>query len=346
MRFISILTSRGFAIFLLVTSVVLLILWNEYPNLYSPTFLIIPAFLFFSISLCIVKRIIACRLKKDERFLGSLIFHIGILIIVVATAAGSLTRFSAIVRLPQGIPVSIDNNDFSIIHNEPLGFKEKPFINIKLEDFETTYADERFPVEHTATVSIGILGSQGYRSFKEKIEVNRPFIYDGYSFLFESGGYAPRFILRDEDGNTVFNRFIRHSNDIKNEDVFYMEEAGLTLYLRFFPDVFREGTKYGNRSPVPKNPAFGIKILRRDDPFKDVWKGVLKKGEMARFGGMTLEFSDIRPYVMIQVVRDPSYWGIFVGWVFIVGGLLIRYLPVWKTEVWVRKRVTDNIQSL
>ena len=137
-------------------------------------------------------------------------------------------------------------------------------------------------------------------------------------------------MLKDRDGGVIFNSYINLSNNIKSEDVFYIKEAGLTLYTRFFPDVFREGTKAGSRSPMTRNPAFGIKVVKRNSPFTDAWKGILKKGESARFDNMTLEFADLKPYVVIKVVKDPTYWGIFAGWILIILGLLIRYMPMVK----------------
>lgn len=205
MRFLNFLISRGFAVVLLVISVGLLIFWNKYPDFYSSLFLAIPIFLFFSISLCIVNRITTNWQRWDIAFCGSVVFHIGMLIVILSTSLGYLTRFFAVVTLPQGVLVSLDSKDFSTIYEQPFGMREMPVINLKLNDSEAKYADERFPVEYTVGVDIGILRDDGYYSFKDKIEVNQPIHYDGYSFLLESGGYSPRFILKDKDGNIIFN---------------------------------------------------------------------------------------------------------------------------------------------
>jgi len=327
MQFLNFLTSRAFAVFLLIVSVGLLILWNRYPDFYSPLFLVIPAFLFFSIFLCIVSRIATCRQRRNVRFWGSVVFHIGMLIVIMATSIGVLTRFFAVVALPQGVLVSIDNKDLSTIHEKPLGMRENPFINLKLDDFEAKYADERFPVKYIANVDIDIMGDDGYRSLNDKIEINRPVIYDGYSFLLERGGYSPLLILKDKNEKVLFNGYVKLSNSITTEDVFDIAEAGLTLYTRFFPDMYREGNKVGSRSPVIKNPAFGIRIVQRENPFKDIWRGVLKEGETARFDDLILEFADLRAYVVVQIIKDPTYWGIVAGWILIMIGLTVKYFP-------------------
>lgn len=330
MKFLSFLTSRGFAVFLLAVSIGLLVSWNKYPNLYSPIFLIIPACLFLSISLCIANRITACKLKRDIRFWGSTTFHIGMLVIIAATSLGYSIRFFAMIVLPQGVSVTLDDKSFVAVYEDRLDSGGRPFVNLKLNEFEAKYAEEQFPVEYIADITIGIIDKDGYRNLTDKIRINKPFNYDGYNILFENSGYSPRFVLKDRDGGVIFNSYINLSNNIKSEDVFYIKEAGLTLYTRFFPDVFREGTKAGSRSPMTRNPAFGIKVVKRNSPFTDAWKGILKKGESARFDNMTLEFADLKPYVVIKVVKDPTYWGIFAGWILIILGLLIRYMPMVK----------------
>ena len=330
MKFLSFLTSRGFAVFLLAVSIGLLVSWNKYPNLYSPIFLIIPACLFLSISLCIANRITACKLKRDIRFWGSTTFHIGMLVIVAATSLGYSIRFFAMIVLPQGVSVTLDDKSFVAVYEDRLHSVGRPFVNLKLNEFEAKYAEEQFPVEYIADITIGIIDKDGYRNLTDKIRINKPFNYDGYNILFENSGYSPRFVLKDRDGGVIFNSYINLSNNIKSEDVFYIKEAGLTLYTRFFPDLFREGTKAGSRSPMTRNPAFGIKVVKRNSPFTDAWKGILKKGESARFDNMTLEFADLKPYVVIKVVKDPTYWGIFAGWILIILGLLIRYMPMVK----------------
>jgi hypothetical protein len=134
--------------------------------------------------------------------------------------------------------------------------------------------------------------------------------------------------LKDRNGNVIFNKFVPVSNITNQEDAFDIFGAGLTVYTRFFPDMYKEGEKYGTRSRELKNPAFGIKVTTKKDPFRDTWRGVLKKGERTEFNGMTLELADLKPVVTLQIAKDPTYYGIYAGWALIVMGLLVRYSPV------------------
>lgn len=337
MRLLTFLTSRGFAIFLLAISAGMLVIWRGRPQYYSPVFLIIPLLLFLSICFCIVKRIIARGAGWDRGFCGSFIFHAGLLVIIAAASIGPLTRFWATVILPQGMTVSMEDKAFAVIRNIPIG-GASPDISMKMDGYEARYADDRFPIDYAAHATVLLMEKGIYRQRGEDIRINAPLWLGGYQFLLEEGLLAPLFILRNKDGNEIFKRFVRVSNEITTEDRFDIPGVNLVLYTRFFPDVYKEGGKYGSRSPYPRNPAFGIRVTGKNNPFKDIWKGVLKKGEKAEFEGMNLEVADIKPVVILQVMGDPTYWGVFAGWLLIAGGLTMRYLPLEKAS---RRKTKD-----
>jgi cytochrome c biogenesis protein ResB len=331
-RLFSLLGSRGFAIALLVVSIVVLIFWRGNPDYYSPIFLVVPAFIFLSISVCIVKRL-KDRPSKDARFWGSFIFHIGMLAIIATTTFGTLTGFFGRTVLPEGVSVPLGNNDLSTITRSSLNPDETPFMTLRLDDFTMTYREERFPVRYAAAITFGILLKDNYRIINESVEINRPFDYEGYRFLLEDGGYSPRFILKTKDGKTLYDGFVRLSNETKREDVFELRGTDLIIQSRFFPDLYKKDGMVGTRSPVLKNPAFGIKVNRKkQDSGILIWKGVLKEGEEAEFAGMTLEFHELRPYVVLLVVNDPTTPWLLGGWVLVVAGLVIRYFPARSTR--------------
>lgn len=325
-KFIGFLTSRGFAISLLIVSAGLLLLWNRYPAVYSPLFLIIPSFIFLSIALCTVKRAIARGLGKDIRFWGSAIFHIAMLIVIAATSIGHLTRFSAVAALPQGMTVNMLNGDFVSVDSTSF-MGEIPFISMRLEWQKSQYKGGWLPTDHSAGLKIGYMEGNSFRTVNETIGINSPIKKNGYEFLLDRGNLSPLFILKDTEGKILFNQFADLSNETGAEDTFEIPKRDLTVYTRFFPDVFKEDGKYKTLSKNPDNPAFGLRIGKKDDPFKDIWKGVLKPGEKAEFNSMTLEFADLRPVVTIRISKDPTYWGIMAGWILIVAGLVVRYIP-------------------
>lgn len=333
MRLFIFLTSRLFAIILLGASIVSLIVVNKYPSLYHPLILTLPAALFLSILLCSIRRL--CSEKYRTHIVwGSFIFHLGMLIIIMTTAYGTTTRFLVNVTLPEGLSLDLGNEQFVDLRDLPLS-GEIPDIYLRLNSQETIYADKTYPIDYRADVTIGLFEDGGIKRTDELLRVNSPVKRGGYDFTLSSGELSPRFSVKDAAGDIVFSEFVNLSQKTGFEDSVDIPEAELTLYTRFFPDLYMEGGKYGTRTPELRNPAYGIRAVLKSDPFKDLWQGVLKEGERAEFSGLALEFTELRSVVVIKIVKDVSYWGILIGWLVIVVGLLVRYFSVltpWAKE--------------
>ncbi len=331
---ISLLASRGAAIILLAVSIGLLALWRGNPDYYSPLFLFIPAFMFASISVCTLKRLWGSD-RKNLSFGGSVVFHAGMLAVIASTTVGATVSMYGRVALPKGVTVTVGDDVFSKIDPNLLSGDEIPFLSIRLDDFETTYEKDRFPVRYTANLSFGILEDNGYRSMKKKVEINSPFDYGRYKFLLENGGYSPHFILTKE-GKTLHDGYIKLSNETSKEDSYEPPGADIIIHTRFFPDFYWENEQAGTRSPVPKNPAFGIRINRKEGPAFEaplpLWSGILKEGDKAEFKGMMLEFRDLNPYVVLLVVSNPSVPWLIGGFILITVGLVARYLPMIQSQ--------------
>ncbi|HHL40004.1 MAG TPA: hypothetical protein ENJ37_05815 [Deltaproteobacteria bacterium] len=327
MRVVDILVSRGFAVFLLAASLVLLVFMARRTGLYSPLFVLLPAFVFASLFFCTLRRYRARR-RRSVKFIGSLVFHGGLMAGVAVIFFAPLVRFSAYVEALEGMSVSADDGDYVTVLERPLVGPAAPFISFKLERFVIRYKDDVYPVDYTAYSRIAFLEGGEFRDVEVPIRINGPFRRGGYTFLLENGGYAGRFVLSDRSGAVLFDRYVKLARETAREDSFEAPEAGLVFYTRFFPDLYVKDGGVGTRSPYPRNPAFGIKAARRDDPFRDIFKGVLRVGESAGFDGLTLRLADIRAFAVIYVVRDPTYYWIFVSWTAIVAGLAMRYGPL------------------
>lgn len=329
MNLIGFLASRGFAVFLLVVSVVLLAVWTRYPDLYSPLFQIVPAMLLLSLVICTVKRVKAGRQGTAVRFRGSIIFHAGMIIGVTTMFLSPLMRFGAKMHAIEGITTSLSDTESATVIERPVFRNRDPDISLTLNRYDAEYKEGRYPVDYSADVTVAFLEGDEYRKTDAKIRINGPLHIRGYQFLLENGGYTPLFVLTDKDGTETFKSFVRLLNVPNKEDSFEIEQAGLIVYTRFFPDMYREWGKFGTRSLVPKNPAFGIKIVRKGTFMQEVvFSGVLRPGESASFNGMTLTFEDLKSYVALVVVKDPIYYLVFLSWGIGIVGLLMRYLPL------------------
>lgn len=326
MNVIGFLTSRGLAVFLLALSAALMVAWTRYPGFYSPYFLIVPAFVLLSLLTCTLKRIKLLGKKAGAPFWGSIIFHFGMIAGVAIMFLSPLFRYSARISPLQGSTVVFNDMDAVSIIDKPVFGASTPDISLKLTGYEVKYEEGIYPIDYAAFVTVGFLEGDEYRRTDSVVRINGPLKLKGYQFLLESGGFTPMFTLHDNDDRELFKSYVRLANAPKIEDSFEIKKAGVIVYTRFFPDMYRDGPKVGTRSMELKNPAFGIKILRKDTR-QEVFSGVLKVGEAAVFEGLTLELKELRPFAVLVVVKDPFYWLLFIGWGIGLAGLIIRYFP-------------------
>ena len=327
---VGLFASRGFAIFLLALSIAVLFVWSRVPEFYSPWLLLIPLALIVSLILCMIRRIGAAT-NRDITLWGSMLFHLGMVVIIAAAVVGPLSRFHAIVVLPQGMDV--DTADRELVNTMAAPFAEIPqIVYLRLEHHHTEYSKGRFPIEYVAELVVGYMEDGVLRTEHVTLRVNEPAKIAGSQLLLVRGYMVPRFVLTDSHGNVLFNSLVRLSNVTAQQDSFQIDGAGLVLYTRFFPDVYRKGRTYRTLSAIPRDPAFGIKVAKKSKPFEDIWKGVLRVGEYGEFDGLRLEFAELKPVVEVEITEDPSYPLVFGGWIMVVFGLLIRYIPKLRSD--------------
>jgi cytochrome c biogenesis protein ResB len=324
MKIIDLLTSRGFAIFLLLISIGIL-LFRKYSGLYSELFLFVPLLLFISILLCLIKRIIKEGKGSGLHFYGSILFHLGMLVIIFGGSLGYLTRFNAVFVLPQGETISMDSELSTVLLSSE--FATPPVMNIRLNSYKSTYEEGIYVVDHKAFLTIGYMDGAGFKTIDDVISINSTLWCGPYQLMLELLYQSPQFILTDSKGDVVFNENVKISNRPSWEDSFEIKQAGLTIHTRFFPDIVKDGTTFTSRSPELNNPAIGIRVVQKKNPFTDAASVVLKLGEDVAFDGYNLQFKELVPFVTIKIMRDPSYWVFIVGWLMLVLGLVIRYIP-------------------
>lgn len=326
MRLFDFLTFRGLAVAMLTVSVALLVIWTRYPDFYSNLFLAVPAIVVLSLIFCTVKRVRLAQ-RKDLRFWGSIIFHAGMIIGVFIMFLAPLVRFSARITLLEGVQTDFNDREFVQHIDKPFFGATVSGGTMVLRDYKAEYKDGVYPVDYSAHVTLSVLDSDVYKRSDDWIRINGPLDLAGYKFLLETGGYAPLFTLKDSGGNIIFRNHVKLNNITRSEDSFFIKEAGLVVYTRFFPDMHREGNRVGSRSLALNNPAFGLKIARKEDLSKIIYSGVLKVGESASLGDMTIEFSRLKSFSVLYVVKDPLYYWLFAGWGIGLAGLILRYLP-------------------
>ncbi len=264
--------------------------------------------------------------KGEGGFWGSAAFHAGMLVVLLGVLVSTFTRYNGRLVLTEDFDIEPTKALKGLSKNERYVF---PVRDMVLKSFSPVY-EGAFPVDYAARfMNQDVYG----RVQEETVRVNEPMKAGGYEFILTRYGFAPRFVLRDREGKVV-------SDDVVNlvvitpdqVDDFPVLEGKVSVKARFFPDFYidSERGRAWTRSREPKRPVFLLSIERNGN----IASGFVPMGRSIEFEGYTLEFTELRYWVHLDVSRDSGLPFIFLGFIAIIVGLTVR-LALNEKEAWV-----------
>lgn len=308
----------------------------------------------------------ATTVSAEKGFLketGNLFFHIALLGMLLAVAAGQLFGYHGKVMVTEG--EGFANVRPSYITFDPGRFigptDMKPF-TVKLDDFHATYqragAQRGMPQSFSATVHYR--ASPGSPWQRKTIEVNHPLVIGGAKIYLLGHGYAPTFTVRDGGGDVAFKgpvKFLpRNKGGSTSDGVVKVPDARPTqlAFAGFFTPTTAP-SKNGPTSvfPAPLNPAVTLlaykgQLAVSSGVPKNVYQldttGLerVKADQLTPGQTMTLPngqgsitFSGFKEWAGLKITDDPSKKWALAAAAFILAGLLLT-LWVRRRRVWVR----------
>ncbi len=243
-------------------------------------------------------------------FLGSILFHVGLICVFLAAPITALTSITASVVLTDGITEQ-SLRDVA----DGAGARQLPDVQITASGLWGKYYEGFYNVDFGGTLKIG--------DWEGPVLVNKPAYYDGFQFALTQYGYSP--CVNAESGDET----LMHACFKLDYDKGMMEPAGvlgpgMSMYLMFFPDFDREGGNLMSRGNEAKNPVLLIKLYRDG---KALHKGfLLKPGEEGEFEGMRFSFPELRNWGGFMVTKEFGMVVVLIGSLFGIPGLLVRFL--------------------
>lgn len=289
----------------------------------SPWFYVLPAFIFMSTLICTIERLIR-RKKKDLGFWGSMIFHAGLLTIIIAAIITKLTLFEGEVLLTEGYPFPLGREGYLKISREPDSGIQFPEGTITMTKYKNIYQGD-FAIDHEASITI----DRGGIPWKTAIKVNQPLEIDGLQYTLNKYGFSPAFVVKDDKGNVLVDAFINLVVVQGKEDSFEVPGKNTMIYVRFHPDF--EMTKEGPRSKsrIPNNPVVAVKVKRWGKESKFLH---IKMGSSKNIMGYNISFPELKYWAHFLVKRDKGVPVFIVAFFLVVGGLSLRFLTMKPKE--------------
>lgn len=362
--------SRKVAVFLLITTLVLLLLATRLEIIgtltSSPFFVVLPVLIFTSILLCTLKRVRTRRAKAPDisafnvkrdidlegqaglseaaafigrrwvviekdgghillgkggvGFWGSVIFHMGLLSLLIAAMVTAITAFNAELLLNEGLPVPLGREGFLKIWREPTLPFEMPQGELVMEGFKARYEGDNFPVHYEAKLNVKTEeGEQIYG-----VGVNKPLNFGSLHYTLDHYGFSPGFVIKDGAGNLLFDGNVTLILMDGREDYFDVPDTNLRIFVRFYPDYVK--TNLGGattRSRIPNNPVFGLKVKRGEETGRGM---IVKMGEEIGIDGLSISPTGLKYWAHFGVARDLGIPVFAVSFFLIVSGLLVRFI--------------------
>lgn len=277
--------------------------------------------------------------KQDNRIyaqrnsigvLGTPLFHISILFIILAVVYGSMGRMEGDMRLIEGQTLSEDHGNYMFINEGPFFYENHKKFNITLEKFYADYIDETgIPREQGGKI---VLSENGQIKKSDVVFTNHQMTYEGYTFLGNVYGLAPLLLLINPDGTVYSGSYITATDEDQSQRyVSYFQlgdtglEGGLMVYMtaNLTSNITEEG--------IGQIPILFLKIFDKGKEINDV---TLRLNETVRIGDRKLGFYDIKYWSNFYVVKDNSMFLIFTGFGLMILSLFISFFIVPK-RMWV-----------
>jgi len=280
---------------------------------------------------------------EKNRFgtLGTSIFHLCILLIIISTLYGTAGRMEGDMRLTAGQTLSEDHMNYMYINEGPLFFENHQKFDITLQDFYPDYYDG----SNTARGAAGnlVITKEGKEVKSDIVYSNNMMTYGGYTFLGNVYGMAPLLLLRSSDGSVISGSYIEASDNDESKRYVAMFDIGETgleggLMVYMTANLTSGEIEQGN---VEQTPVMFLKIF---DKGKEIFNGKLGINDAVQLNDKYLVFSDIKYWSNFYVVKDDGVVFIYTGFALITLSLFVMFFIVPK-RLWVEIAYDENTNS-
>ncbi|HJU96365.1 MAG TPA: cytochrome c biogenesis protein ResB [Jiangellaceae bacterium] len=309
---------------------------------------------------------------------GNLVFHLAVVVVLVAVAVGSLFGYRATVLVPEGSGFANSVIQYDGLSSGALfDAGDLPPFSLELDEFEMQFveAGPQLGTPDRFEATVRFTPEPGAPERTRTIRVNEPLEVDGTLVHILNPGYAPAITVRDADGAVLAEGpvpFLPQDNSFTSTGVRKVPvgpEAGMGedigIQGLFLPTAVVDDRGPRSIFPEPRNPALFITAFHGDlglddgqpqsvyrldtsdmEQFRaddgEAFRAALAVGETVQlpdgFGSVT--FDGYVTWVNLQIGRNAGKEFVLGGAMMALAGLLAS-LYVRRRRAWVR--VTPNV---
>ncbi len=258
---------------------------------------------------------------------GSIIFHIGLLIIIAGAIWGQLYKLD-------GQFFVIEGKEFTDLHSEYVQVKEGPLFAENHGRFKiflhsvNVIGYNQYGVPDNLESDLTLTGPEG-SSKRVKVSNREPKSLADYELYQFKHGYVPILGFKPKDSTkgyliTAILDSLIHGVSEEHLGQIKLPGTQLVAKVKFFADVGGSAENPTAASYQLKNPGLFMKIYDKE---RLVYKGVFKPGDKVVFEGSTLEFLQLKQWSGLSVNKDQGRIPVYIGfWGGIAGIFLIYFV--------------------
>jgi cytochrome c biogenesis protein len=317
------------------------------------------------------------RIRRDENSIsaekgyaresGNLLFHLSLVLILIAVGVGSLlgSRGDAIVNVSDrfiNTPTSYDILGFGKYQSED----SLPPFSITVKDFKAEYD----PVTNAAIdyeLTVLTANPAGSKEETRIIKVNQPLTYGSTKIYLQANGYAPIVVVKDKFGKVVFDgptTFLPQDGNLSSIGAIKIPDMQpqIGFVASFLPTADRDPIRGGFSSyPEVLDPRLLLAVWKGDlglntgvpqsvyridtSKMERIGLKALVLNESYDFGEGSITFTGWTSWVNLQIVNDPGKGFALIGAILAILGLLIS-LFTRQRRVWVKQGKKTQVAGL
>jgi len=305
--------------------------------------------------------------KGYERESGNLLFHLSLVLILIAIGVGSLfgSKGDAILNVGDrfiNTPTSYDILGFGKYQAED----SLPPFALTIKDFKAEYdPTTNAPLDYTLTVLAAI--PAGSKEKTEIIKVNKPLTYGSTKVYLQANGYSPIVIVKDKSGKVIFDGptpFLPQDANLSSIGAIKIPDMNpqIGFVSSFLPTADRDPIRGGFSSyPEVLDPRLLISVWKGDlglnsgvpqsvyrintSKMERIGLKALVLNESYDFGEGSITFTGWNSWVNLQIVNDPGKGYALLGAILAISGLLIS-LFTRQRRIWIKQGRKTQIAGL
>ena len=317
------------------------------------------------------------RIRRDENSIsaekgyaresGNLLFHLSLVLILIAVGVGSLlgSRGDAIVNVGDrfiNTPTSYDILGFGKYQSED----SLPPFSLTVKDFKAEYD----PVTNAAIdyeLTVLTANPAGSEEMTRIIKVNQPLTYGSTKIYLQANGYAPTVVVKDKTGKVIFDgptTFLPQDGNLSSIGAIKIPDMQpqIGFVASFLPTADRDPIRGGFSSyPEVLDPRLLLAIWKGDlglntgvpqsvyridtSKMERIGLKALVLNESYDFGEGSVTFTGWTSWVNLQIVNDPGKGFALIGAILAILGLLIS-LFTRQRRVWIKQGRKTQVAGL